>query len=357
MSVASAPVTLTLNVLTTIPDANETAGTTTPSTAVQIQNSSVFVINVTASGLSYTIQSFTAQTIPLNPTGAPITILPTQSLSAASSASATTLTAVWLLPGQTAPMEDGPLTAAAIANALSTQYTATTLVNGVTVNGNGSGNANFTITGLTQGTRYLTLYWTSTSVVDTSAIITGNTTGIIYSTVLPLETFGPIIAAQGGHFDVYIENTLDTAVTVTLPQLAVGQSIKFWAVGAPISPLTHIDDGQIVPVYTYPAGGADTPVSTTITVANTNTAFIPAPSSGQLQRVGTISVFNSTGGGASIVSCQGSPSGINYLTTLVQTAPSYLTAPFDAQISEALMVRASVVNVIVVSYYRTLTAV
>lgn len=81
-------------------------------TAVQLQNSSVFVLTVLADGLTYTLQPFVAQTIPLSGTGSPIQITPSQNPSGVIAGD--TLTLVWLLAGESPPMQDGPLTAAAI---------------------------------------------------------------------------------------------------------------------------------------------------------------------------------------------------------------------------------------------------
>lgn len=135
MSAAGAPVTLTLNVLASVP--NPTLGGQ-DFAAVQLQNSSVFVIQVVADGLQYTIQPFTAQTVPLSSTGNPITILPTQN-PGGSTVGGSTLTPVWLLPGEAPPMQDGPLTAAAIVAAItgsiSSQGVVDTLASGVAVGG------------------------------------------------------------------------------------------------------------------------------------------------------------------------------------------------------------------------------
>jgi hypothetical protein len=121
LSSSTAPVILTLNVPVSIPDGNITYSNR-PSANVQIQNSSTFVLTIVAAGLTYTIQSFTAQTISLAPnTGTPINISPS-SASIVSPAFVSSLIAVWLLEGESPPMQDGPLTAQAVsASILSTQ--------------------------------------------------------------------------------------------------------------------------------------------------------------------------------------------------------------------------------------------
>jgi len=106
------PITLALNVPTTEADPQQVLGTV--SAAVQIQNSSVFQLQVFSLGDPYTIQPFTAQTIPTG--GQPITITPTQDPSSLTDAE--TITIVWLLRGENPPQQDGPLTAAAIEAAI-----------------------------------------------------------------------------------------------------------------------------------------------------------------------------------------------------------------------------------------------
>lgn len=76
------------------------------STAVQIQNASGFLLSVQSDGAPYTIQPYTASTIPTPPGGAIIPVTP----SALIANQVGTLTAVWLLDGQKAPIEDGSLT-------------------------------------------------------------------------------------------------------------------------------------------------------------------------------------------------------------------------------------------------------
>lgn len=107
------PYTLVLNTPQTLKDP---ASNSQPSAAVQVQNSSVFVLSVLASGVAYTIQPFFAQTIPLQAEGAPIVVTAVQNLSVNSQAS--TITLVWLFRGEAPPMQDGSLTAQAVAAAI-----------------------------------------------------------------------------------------------------------------------------------------------------------------------------------------------------------------------------------------------
>lgn len=103
------PVTLTLNALTTQRDPSQNVGS--QSVAVQVQNASVFVLQVVSDGNLYNLQAFTAQTIPCSSQS--ITILPTATPGGGTAA--TTCWLVWLLKGEAPPQQDGQLTAQAIA--------------------------------------------------------------------------------------------------------------------------------------------------------------------------------------------------------------------------------------------------
>lgn len=84
-------------------------------TQVQVCNLSGFLIQASAGGLIYMIQSYTALTLPLGQPGANLTMVP---FSGAAAAPYNQVTETWLLSDETSPMPDGPLTAAAIAAAL-----------------------------------------------------------------------------------------------------------------------------------------------------------------------------------------------------------------------------------------------
>ncbi len=96
------PITVTLNVETTEDDPAQAGGN--PSVALQIQNSSCFVLTVLTIGAVYTIQPFFAQTVPVS--GQPVQITPTQN---PSGLTGNTITIVWLLDTEQSPMNDGPL--------------------------------------------------------------------------------------------------------------------------------------------------------------------------------------------------------------------------------------------------------
>jgi hypothetical protein len=107
VSTASPAIALTLNTLATIADPTAQWGNLAD--RVQLQNASPFILEVLAGGQTYTIQSFTAQTIPTGSTGASMTVVPTTGPAGTQGS----LTAVWLLTGQQPDMADGQLTGAA----------------------------------------------------------------------------------------------------------------------------------------------------------------------------------------------------------------------------------------------------
>ena len=73
--------------------------------SIQIQNNTTYLLTVQSGGAAYSIQPLTVSTIPSSG-GQTITMLPTLMGYVYNQAS---VVCVWLLPGQTAPMNDGPL--------------------------------------------------------------------------------------------------------------------------------------------------------------------------------------------------------------------------------------------------------
>lgn len=119
------PETLAIGSANTVDDPAQSGGN--PSAAVQIQNSSSYQLSVLAAGETLSLQPFTAQTIEIS--GQPIVVTPV----AGSGSGACKVTFVFLLTTapdagvqlpsgtwvETPPQQDGPLTAAAIAAAIS----------------------------------------------------------------------------------------------------------------------------------------------------------------------------------------------------------------------------------------------
>lgn len=114
--ITQGPTTLTIGLVLPLNDPG--ANSNNPATAVQIQNGSPFIVNVNVGGAVFTIQSFTAQTVPTAGGGQQMTLDPVASGGSSQSSAANSLVVVWLLAGEHAPMVDGPLTAAAVASGL-----------------------------------------------------------------------------------------------------------------------------------------------------------------------------------------------------------------------------------------------
>jgi hypothetical protein len=117
--ITGGPYTLAAGVTLQLADPFATTGGSASS--IQVQNQSGFVLSVVANGEVYTIQSFTAQTIPLQTRGATLGVTPTSTIS---SGATNSLIVVWMVAGEKPDLPDGQLTAAAVAAAISgTVYT------------------------------------------------------------------------------------------------------------------------------------------------------------------------------------------------------------------------------------------
>ena len=102
--ITAGPYAISSGFLSTYNDPNARGGQV--SDRIQIQNASNYLIQVSTSGPTYTIQPQQATTIPTIPGGQSITVsVPTQNAQTAG-----TVTIIWQLPGQSSPITDGPLT-------------------------------------------------------------------------------------------------------------------------------------------------------------------------------------------------------------------------------------------------------
>jgi len=88
---------------------NDPADYTQDSTSLQLQNNSGFTLVVQSAGATYNIMPFFAQTIPTLGGGQTITVVPNNPIQSAGNQTGA-LTAVWMLPGQSPPIQDGALT-------------------------------------------------------------------------------------------------------------------------------------------------------------------------------------------------------------------------------------------------------
>lgn len=106
--IVDGPYAVTLDTPLTLPDPAASSGGS--SSQIQVQNQTGYTIEITLAQ-TYVIQSLQAMTIPLVGSGASVTILPTDEIS---STQPDALIVVWLLPGEPAPMQDGPLSATTV---------------------------------------------------------------------------------------------------------------------------------------------------------------------------------------------------------------------------------------------------
>lgn len=180
MSTTSAAVTPTLNVISTIPD--PTAKYSTPAAAVQVQNASPFILSVSEGGEVYTLQSFTAQTIPTANGGTSMTVIPTSGPAGTQGS----ITCVWLQPNEAPPMADGQLTGAAqYAVGLGSTLYSNTFSFGAG-GGQGPGNVQLSPT-----TRTLILLAVVSGAAPTLLGVIGATTGYVYRTGAPYLQISP----------------------------------------------------------------------------------------------------------------------------------------------------------------------
>lgn len=111
--ITQGPFDLTLNQALPLNDPGATSNN--PATAVQIQNASPFIVEVNSGGTVLTIQSFTAQTVNTSGGGQQMSVTPISAGVSGQRTAPASLTLVWLLAGESAPMIDGPLTASALS--------------------------------------------------------------------------------------------------------------------------------------------------------------------------------------------------------------------------------------------------
>ena len=84
---------------------NDPATWSIASGSVQIQNNTGYTVFIQSAGAGYNIQPFTCSTIPAAGGQTLVAVV-----SSTANLGLGLLTAVWLLPGQTGPMQDGPMT-------------------------------------------------------------------------------------------------------------------------------------------------------------------------------------------------------------------------------------------------------
>lgn len=278
MSATSTPVVLALGATTQVP--NPTAQWGNPAAAVQVQNSSAFLVDVNAGGEDYTIQPFTAQTFPLPSDGVPIAITAVENPS--SLTGATHVTVVWLLNGEGPPMQDGPLTAAAIVSAITgTVQSPVQEMFGGTVNfGTTVFNQNFTASANLQGVRIVLFNQAALLAEQLVVHVLNLTTGYAWEpsnvNILPGALVGtvyinvPMSANAGDVLEFVIQQVGASGQNTGMSILGVGQNtVSATAPGGPM--------GE------YQVGGVSR-VSAPIPAATT-TSVLAAPPAGLAYRL------------------------------------------------------------------------
>jgi hypothetical protein len=273
MSTTNGPFTLTLDQQLPIP--NPTLGGVNFA-KVQLQNSSGFVLTVIAAGLTYTLQPFIAQTIPLDLDGQPIQVTPTQ-VPGGDDAGNNTLTAVWLLDGETAPMQDGPLTAAAIAAAISGSVAVTdVLVNGINV-----------------GTTNVIAVPASAVLHSYSALVVILTPSNIPLSVITAAANGaqvqPVSAA--GHAIILFGNEPGVGFNiVTSVNMAAGTVATVIGISTPV--VSQVQQAPGLPLAEYGVGGS---LNAQANIANGLFTIVAAPAAGLCYRIHLLSTNGSAG--------------------------------------------------------------
>ncbi len=228
-----------------------------PATAIQLQNASPFIIEVNSGGIVLTIQSFTAQTVPTSGGGQPLSVVPIQSNSGGGNTAANVLTVAWLLAGESAPMLDGPLTAAAIAFASSLNVNnAVVSIDNVSHDfTGGSYLKNYTATANFLGIR-VTLVASSLTISERlSVTVTNNTSGQVFSCAVQVP---PFTSAQAGTYvNAPISADTGDSLTIVIALSGTGAggqvtTVVVIGLGAPVTVSTPL--GQ--PLANYPVGGA-----------------------------------------------------------------------------------------------------
>lgn len=280
---------LTLQVLNTVKD--PTANNSTPAQSVQIQNASPFVLHVSSGGEVYTLQSFTAQTIPTAGDAAGITILPINGPAGTQG----DVQAIFLQPKEDPPMADGQLTGAA-------QYAqglGQTLF-GPATTGNGGGTTGTIILPPTARTLILSFFGKGVLALNpiTSLQVIGNTSGYHYYAAPPYLS-GPQITP---HYLVVvpISGSIDPTLTVNYQTADTGNYTLT------ISADTAEYDESIFYNGTLQMVNASATAAGTVTILTGPARLLTA----QLEMISTTTTgFIAYAGGEAILRCQAGTTG------------------------------------------------
>jgi hypothetical protein len=251
---------------------------------VQLQNNSGFALTVQSSGATYSIMPFFAQTIPTLGGGQSITVLPTNPIQSAGNQTGG-LTVVWLLTGQTAPIQDGALTPIIINSREQSQSSYTPTPPSYTYV--------YPLQATDQSQEFL-FFPVGGAGYSVSYTITGTTSGHVYAsgTVAVASTGStPIGAFQAfGSIDSSITLYLISTVAPKVQAVFFTSALNTYISNTSQNPVI-VDTTAGVPLATYTyGGGAQSSVSTTGT---SSTLLLAAPASGYATRIHSVAMFYS----------------------------------------------------------------
>jgi hypothetical protein len=288
---STGPFTLSFGIPSTYIDPASIYGN--PSVNCQIQNSSVFVLTVQTGPDQLTIQPFTAQTVVIEGLQQLI-ITPSQNPSGGSTSE--TLTLVWLLAGESPPMQDGPLTAAAILASVQTPIDLLLSTGALPGPGNplGTVGTSNTFPALNNYTE-IDVQFRVLVQPQTWAVSVQNVTQEIGSgwqiiapngstTLAPGLLQFPIPAKAG---DLLTISTTQTTGSIT----SVANEIVVVGVSQPHSQTSLRGDGRSFPQHTMFNGGF---------LTSTNTNIIPAPGIGLRYLLSHVGISGGTADGQQI---------------------------------------------------------
>jgi len=263
---------------------NDPSDYSVSSTALQLQNNSGFALTVQSAGATYSIMPFFAQTIPTLGGGQSITIVPANPIQSAGNQTGA-LTAVWLLPGQNAPIQDGALTPIIINSREQTQssYTPTPPVYTYV----------FPIQATDQSQEYL-FFPVGGSGYTVTYTITGNTSNHVYASgvVLVASTGStPIGAFQAfGSIDSSVTLLLQCIVSPKVQAVFFTSALNTYVSNTSTNPLLVATTAG-VPLGTYTSGGE---LQNNVTTSGTSsTVLVPAPSTGYVNRIQSVAMYYS----------------------------------------------------------------
>ena len=244
---------------------NDPANHTASSVAVQVQNYSGFSLSIQCRGFNFTVPAYFAATIPTGGQGQPVTITPSSTIANQTGS----LSLVWLLVSDVAPIPDGSLS----ANLATSRTQAVTWA--------GSGSPYTTTINLLATDQAVAIPLGTAGAGSTGSIsIKGNQSGVTYGQFY-YNTYGNVGALSGPY---PVSGAIDTSVTVTV-YLSAGSAPSSPVViysGSALSVAQVVNlPGQSLDVVPY-GGLLQVALSTTNTGGN---FAISAPAAGYALRL------------------------------------------------------------------------